>query len=265
MIFNLSKDAARDLVANKELDPTKHQDSRRLPFELGSQEVDDDVAEVAYPEFHMAPITGPLSQPGVDYLASRDISLDMAVKYEMTYSPLERRVYFPIKMGGRFYGYQGRAIDKVEDKDRMRNNDEFRRDRLVMFADNLEDSTFAIISEGPVDALKFEQVGSNICTMGKVVTDRQLETIYAYGVEELYLALDDDAAAEITEIAKKAKRINMKVFRVNVPDSCRTRCQSNGKKADFGECTYEEAAQAFRDATIMKPNSFLLYVPKGVR
>ena len=260
MIFNVTMKEARALIDNEEIDPDKVAQDK-IDFTPRDAEADE-LDEVTYPEFHMSPITNPMSKPAVDYLASRGISLEMAVKYEMTYSMLERRVYFPIKMGGKFYGYQGRAIDKVDESMRMRNNDEFRRDRLIMFADNLEDSDFAIIAEGPVDALKFETVGANVCTLGKVVTDQQLETIYGYGVSMLFLSLDDDAAFEINEIVQKT---HLKCFRLNVPDSCRERCKAIGKKADFGECTFEEAAKAFTDATPLDSSMPIFYVPNGVR
>lgn len=260
MIYNISMRDARALIDNQEINPDKL-DETKIDFNP-QEEVQDDLDEVPYPEFHMSPINSELGKPGLAYLESRGITLEMAVKYEMTFSALQRRVYFPIKMNGRFYGYQGRAIDKVDESMRMRNNDEFRRDRLVMFADNLEDSDYAIIAEGPVDALKFEKVGANVCTMGKVVTDQQLEMIYSYGVSKIFLALDDDAAFEINEIVQKT---HLQAYRLNIPDSCRERCAGKGKKADFGECTYEEAEQAFLNATPMDSTMILMHVPKGFR
>ena len=125
-----------------------------------------------------------------------------------------------------------------------------------------EKSDFAIVAEGPFDGLKFEKVGSNISTMGKVVTEQQLERIYSYGVSKLFLALDDDAAYEINEIVQKT---HLECFRLNVPESCRARCAAMGKKADFGECTYEEAEYAFLNATPMNSTMILMHVPKGVR
>ncbi len=251
---------ARMKISNEEINPDKLAEAT-LDFTPREEETDE-LTEIPFPEFHMVPINSDLAKPGVAYLENRGISLEMMQKYEMTYSPFQRRVYFPIKMNGRFYGYQGRAIDKVDESMRMRNNDEFRRDLLVMFADNLEDSDFAIIAEGPVDALKFEKVGANVCTMGKVVTDQQLETIYSYGVSKLFLALDDDAAFEMNEIVQKT---HLEVYRLNVPESCVARCAAAGKKADFGECTYEEAEQAFQNATKLDQGTILMFVPKGVR
>ena len=134
----------------------------------------------------------------------------------------------------------------------MRNNEGFSRETLVMFADNLIGSNFAIVAEGPVDAIKFEQVGGNICTMGKVVTDKQLDIIKSYGIQKVYLALDDDALLEKNLVAEK---LNLTTFRLSVPKSCIERCEKIGKKADFGECTFDEARQAFESAIPVERNT----------
>jgi hypothetical protein len=250
---------AREKIKNEAIDPDKIAQEKIDFTPRDMDDVEDSLDEIQFPVFHMTPITSEQAKPGAAYLEGRGIPLEVAARYDIAYSSLERRVYFPVKMGGRYYGYQGRAIDKVEESMRLRSNDGFRRDVLVMFADNLEDSDFAIIAEGPVDAIKFDKVGGNISTMGKVVTDKQLEAIYSYGVKELYLALDDDAAAEMNEIAAKT---HLKVYRVLVPDSCRARCEVAGRKADFGECTFEEAEQAFKEAVPMDSNTILMYIPK---
>jgi hypothetical protein len=224
-------------------------DEKLQEFVSGLEEREDatsDIEALAWPEFYMTDILSPDSAEGMSYLARRGVTPEMASKYDMAYSKHYRRVYFPIMMGGYCYGYQGRHIDPVEEGLRMRNNDGFRRDILVMFADNLEGSDFAIMAEGPFDALKFDLVGSNVCTMGKAVTDKQLDIIKSYGIRKLYLALDDDAAVEMNEIA------DMKTFesyyKIDVPASVVARCAAAGKKADFGECTLEEAKTAFENA-----------------
>ena len=216
-----------------------------------------DIEEIKYPEFHMTPIDDKESLEGLQYLQGRGITLELAQKYNISYSKFYRRVYLPITMYGKTYGYQGRHIDKVEDGLRIRNNEGFRRETLVMFSDNLIGSDKAILAEGPFDALKFELVGSNICTMGKVVTDKQLAIIKSYGINELYLALDDDAAHEMSDIIEK---VNVKTFKINVPSSCIERCRVNNKKADFGECTFEEAKQAFIEAKPIGKSDLLIYV-----
>ena len=204
-----------------------------------------ELTPIAFPEADMMRIDSEYAGDARDYLASRGIPLDIAVLYGVMFSPIRRRVIFPVVMGGQVYGYQGRHIDKVDDSVKMRNNDGFAREALVMFADRMQQLDFVIISEGPVDAIKFHYVGSNICTMGKVVTDKQLDLICA-GKQSIYLALDDDADAEIRELSQILS--DYKVYLIKVPESCRQRCREKGKKADFGECTFEECEAAFHSA-----------------
>lgn len=201
---------------------------------------------------------------GRAYLESRGIPVDVAAAYGIMYGPdtsqlqpsaMQRRVYIPIvRENKRCYGFQARAIDKVDDKDRMRNNTGFRRDRLVMFEDKLAAVRHAIICEGPFDAMKFHKVGGAVATMGKVVTDKQLELIKSYRPARVYLALDDDAADEIMALTNK---FECPVYYVRVPESAVARCRANRKKADFGECTFDECVQAISEAELVD-ETFLL-------
>jgi len=101
------------------------------------------------------------------------------------------------------------------------------------------------VTEGPVDAIKFHLCGGNVASCGKIVSDKQLEVILESGVRKIYLALDPDAMPEMRELAKK---VDIPVFVIKVPKETEERCLRSGKKADFGECSYEEAANAFSNA-----------------
>lgn len=216
-----------------------------------------DLTPVKYPDWHMVPITSPEGYDGLKYLEGRGITKEMAQNLEITFSPFYQRVYLPIKMNDVFYGYQGRAIRKVEDKDRIRNNEGFHRETLVMFLDNLKYSKDAIISEGPFDGMKFELVGGYVSTLGKEITDKQIQLIMSYEPERIFLALDDDAAYEMMLLLEK---IQKPIYKLNVPDSCRERCKANGKKADFGECTLEEAKYAKENAVLLGKQSLLVHL-----
>jgi len=215
------------------------------------------ISPIQFPEYHMLPIDAPESKEGSDYLAGRGISIELAKKYGIMYSSMLRRVIFPVTMNGNVYGYQGRHIDNVGYGLRMRNNEGFRRDTLVMFLDNLNSSDYAIICEGPVNALKFDNVGGAVCTMGKVVADYQRQAILSKGVSKIYLALDEDAASEMAELADD---LNMPVYKLDVPASCIERCRQAGKKPDFGECTFEECEEAFKNATLIDVTQVLIYL-----
>jgi hypothetical protein len=215
------------------------------------------IKPVPYPTSDMIDIDSPIDQAGMKYLESRGVPLNIAKSYKIMYSPLYRRVYIPVIKDGVVYGYQGRHIDKVEDKYRMRNNTGFRRELLVMFIDNLRKSKHAILAEGPFDAMKFYKVGGFVATMGKDVSDKQISLILSYGIESLYLALDEDAADSVNAILDK---VSIPVYIVSVPETCKARCKLIGKKADFGECTPEECEQAFENAVLRQKGEYILYV-----
>jgi hypothetical protein len=220
--------------------------------------VNDFIEPMMFPEFDMIPLDHPEAQEAVAYLYNRGIQHALAMKHRIHYSPEQRRVILPIVMDGKVYGYQGRAIDPVEPAFRMRNNVGFRREVLVMFADELKDRDYAIICEGPFDALKFFKVGGYVATMGKVVTDKQLATIMSYNPRKIYLALDDDAAAEMRELQEKITSVPL--YRIFVPESCEVRCKFLGKKADFGECTFDECKEAFDNAVNMNEGYTPIYL-----
>jgi len=61
------------------------------------------------------------------------------------------------------------------------------------------------------------------------------------------VALDEDAAKEATRLISRAG--DLPVYTLEVPESCRSRCDKAGKKADFGECTFVEAKEAYQKAS----------------
>jgi hypothetical protein len=182
------------------------------------------------------------------YLNGRGVSPALAVQYDIRFDLLGDRIVFPVIMNGKCYGWQGRTIKKDAPASmKVRNNIGFKRAALVMFFDRLKGSDHAILSEGPVDAIKFHLAGGNVATMGKEVTPQQIELIVSSGVKKIYLALDEDAAEEMRELTNLlAGRVDL--FYIPVPKSVKERCKISGKKADFGECTFEECLWAFQNA-----------------
>jgi hypothetical protein len=185
---------------------------------------------------------------GSNYLKNRGIPPEIAAIYNIRYNITTRRVIFPIFEGDKCYGYQGRAVDKVDKSDKVKSNYGFDRSNLVMFSDKLIANSHVIICEGPIDALKFQLVGNFVATMGKVVTNNQIDVIMKSAPKKIYLGLDDDAFSETNGLIKKLKKMGLKVYLLEVPESCKERCNGSDKKADFGECTFEEARQAFENA-----------------
>jgi len=199
----------------------------------------------------IAPISADISAPGRAYLEGRGITFDMMKKYGIMYAFGARRVIFPVIMDNKIYGYQGRAIDPVDKKDRMRNLPGEWKSKTLMFRDNLVGSEHIIIAEGPISALKFEQVGGFVATMGKLVSLDQMQMIKNSGVKKVYMALDRDAA----DNTKKLRDYflienNMPCYLIEVPDH----------RDDFGDCTFEECAAAFKDARLVARDELFLYI-----
>jgi hypothetical protein len=225
---------------------------------LGSNKVDEEqeyLQPIHWPEIGTESAIS--NQEAFAYAQGRGIDTVMMAKYDMQFDPYSRRLQIPIKMQGICYGWQGRAIDPVEPKHKVRNNVGFNRGKLVMFTDNLINSEHCIVSEGPFDALKFELCGGNVATMGNVVTPEQLETIFSFPFKRFYVALDEDSPAEIRKLALASQ---VEAYIITVPQSAKDRCKALNKKADFGECTFEECLQAFKDAKPFDSTTLLVYL-----
>lgn len=218
----------------------------------------NEIKPIKFPEFHMVSIDHPDAAPGLKYLGSRGIPLTIAVEYDIHYSPMFRRIYFPVYVGDQVFGYQGRAIDPVPYADKVRNNEGFSRESLVMFLNNIKNTDFVILTEGPVDAIKFHFVGGNVCTMGKVVTDKQQKLIFNNRIKKVYLALDEDADVETRELQWKYG--DKQIFLAKIPESAKIRCAKQNKKADFGECTFDECVFAIQNAEQLNGSELLIHL-----
>jgi hypothetical protein len=148
------------------------------------------------------------ARKGREYLASRDISMELAMQYGLRYCPVQQRVVFPIYSGGKLRGWQARAIFKTEwwdeEEERIRKVPKIlttgRRESVLMFEDHLAGSEHAILCEGPVDAIKCHLAGGNVASMGKIVSRQQIQLIRNSGVRRVYLGLDRDAATETMKL-----------------------------------------------------------------
>lgn len=199
----------------------------------------------------------PEATEAANYLAERGVNIDIAKKYDISYYLETRRIIFPILHDGACIGWQARTIDDLPPHLKVRNNIGFQRASSVMFIDKVKPDSFVIIAEGPIDAIKFDFCGNAVATMGKTISDKQLETILNKSPKKVFLALDDDAAQEMRKLQSLFK---VPVYKIDVPESCKIRCQLNNKKADFGECTFEECFEAFKSARKLDYYSTVLYL-----
>lgn len=247
------KDAKKRIYGNT----VKNRDM--IDINIGLKDDHVEIEEIEWPNKGFVSITDPSAHEGAMYLENRGVPTDLGKYYDIKYSPWFRRVVLPIKMHGKVYGWQARAIDPVASGDRMRNSEGIRKDQMLMFHDNLYLHKKALLFEGPFDALKFHSFGGIICSMGKNISKKQIALINNSPVEEVYLGLDPDAVEELVDLTKK---IEKKVKILTIPESCERRCAEQGKKADFGECTYMEIKEAFENAKTLAQGHVFVYFKK---
>jgi DNA primase len=176
----------------------------------------------------------------------------MWAEYGIVYWPSKRRVVFPVIMDGEVYGYQARTVlAGVQPK--ILTSTGLKRERVLMFADRIQEGGHAVLCEGPVDAVKCSQMGGNVATMGKHVSDGQIDILRKKKVRRVYLALDPDAAEEMQILVKKLKP-DFEVYQIQVPAPYK----------DLGEMSVEAAYECFLNAQVCNPahSAFKLKTPK---
>lgn len=211
-------------------------------------------------------LTALCSKRGLGYLNNRGISLELAQYYQLKYDPRGSRVVFPVSYQNKLYGWQARYIHDTEGVNeesgrewkipKILSSDSLvsARNQIVMFADQLTGTDQAIISEGPIDAIKCHlchqsgKTAGNIATMGKVVDRNQLAFIRNAGVNKIYLALDPDAAAEVGRIASEFN--DLEVFLMKPQPGYE----------DFGAMPVEAVPECWRNAEKYKPGRMNVYL-----
>lgn len=196
---------------------------------LSEEEIELEESEAELPDlvwpYHCLRLNRPGAALGVEYLEGRGLPIDIAMQYDIRYSPQERAVAFPAWMGDRLVGWQLRTIDPTEvltedffvfNRIKIR-TEEIPRERVVMFANRLQGCTHAVVTEGPVDALKCHLVGGNVATMGKEVSVGQIAWLMRSGVEKLYLALDPDAAGSINPLMDRIPDVPLHLVEIPRP------------------------------------------------
>jgi len=199
--------------------------SARLNLETGADDDDDDFGGpdaletvapapkgLTYPLEYQSVLT-PGGAKGLAYLEGRGITADVAARYELMYDPLKRRVVFPVRSRGVLVGWQARLTGPHEWVDAqgqtrsmpkiLTTMEEGMRDRVLGFEHRLVGSEHAVLTEGPVDALKCDLCGGNVFSMGKSVAEGQIERLRAHGIKRLYLGQDPDASKETQLLVRR--------------------------------------------------------------
>lgn len=152
---------------------------------------------IIFPEYSYRLNTA-VAIPAVEYLNKRGIPLDIAIKYDLRYDYRNQNLIFPVYDKDKLAGYQTRSIDPDCPKHfQKRTLKGFEKSDYLMFENSINDDR-VILAEGPISALKFAK--SNIgfvASMGKYVSDVQMNRLRDRGIKIIYLALDEDALEEI--------------------------------------------------------------------
>lgn len=142
---------------------------------------------------------------GREYLKGRGIPLEVAMEYGVKAWPMKNRIVFPVVNKGQLLGWQDRYIGQTQFFDEVEQipvsipktltSLGLKKDRVLMFGDRIT-GDHAVLTEGPIDAMKAHLCGGNVSTMGKAVSRKQLSILRMSGIRRLYLALDPDAFME---------------------------------------------------------------------
>lgn len=228
-----------------------------------SEMADEDVEVIEVRSWPPEMLRGPdhreldtdMGAPGLAYLESRGVPLEVAKEYGIRYDPVQERVIFPVVIEGVLRGWQGRLVRSIKYTDKKGRERELPKahteigegwgGKVLLFQDRLKGAKHGIITEGPFDALKCHLCGGNTATMGKSVTTEQLD-IYVrhFGLRRLYLGLDEDAADDMMRIVRELTWYEgMEVFHLATPAG----------REDLGAATMEEVLDAFRSAKPIRP------------
>lgn len=225
------------------------------------------VEELAFPELgwplDYVELDHPHAAKGVAYLRGRGVPEAVARMYGVMYSPIERRVVFPVQVGRRLLGWQGRLIVPHEGVDpetgaawsteKIKSSDNI--PPVWMFQDRLSGLEHAVLCEGPVDAIKAHACGGNIACMGisRSTSPAQVRLLRDAGVRRIYLALDPDAALTTQRLVEDLS--DMECYQMDVPTN-----------KDLGAMTFRQVYDLWRAARpVSRANVFVYLKPDATR
>lgn len=239
-------------------------DVRLADFFGDDEELDEEAVQVpttSWPAEYY-PIDDEFATRGADYLRSRGILIPQAADWGVHYSPVKRRVVFPVQADGKLYGWQERTVlpkETIEEHNipKILSSTGIPRDRTLMFADNLRGSSHAILTEGPIDAMKCGPCGGAVAAMGKAVSTRQVELLIYAGVRKLYLGLDPDAAEEIQRLVRLYNS-DFELYSLVAP------VKGAKEKPDLGAMDYRDVYELFLAAPRIDPGRLFVYTKQPV-
>jgi len=200
-----------------------------------------------------APLTGACA--GSLYMVSRGVSVEIASQYQVRYCAPKKAVVFPALYDGRLVGWQMRKTydpqpfvkdGKLIKPLKTKTSANFDRERIFLFENRIT-SDYAVVAEGPFDALKAHLCGGNVATMGKVVSKGQLDRLWQLGVRRLFWGLDLDAFREIGQLVRRSGAWGEQ-RRMRPPDGY-----------DLGKMSMEDVLALYKSAPLCNKNA--IYTP----
>lgn len=182
----------------------------------------------------------PEGTPGMDYLQRRGVTdIELIKRHDIRYSAVMNGVVFIVRNAkGEPVGWQCRFITPWNPKLRMLSYEGMPKAKILYnyFEDKCEDNM--IVAEGPFDCIKCDVPGhTSVATLGKGISPHQREMILKSRAQNIYLALDRDAANEVHELGLFLAE-KKRVFRITPPEH----------RKDFGDCTMDEVIEAIARA-----------------
>ena len=221
-------------------------------------EVDEPLKPMQWPYWAIS-IVANGAKAGADYLLKRGIPTELANFYGIRYSAERRAIMFPVYSGNLLYGWQYRTIDQtryltdtgIVESTKAWSSKNLPKNKLFMFANRLANSNHAVITEGPLDAMKCHGFGGNVAGMGKEIGAAQVKTILRHGIKRVYSGLDPDAFAELGPLLKKLGE-DVEVYKVDVPIR-------KGVK-DLGDLSLEESVRVINRSVLIKPGRLYVWL-----
>lgn len=182
------------------------------------------------------------------YLETRGYPRELIEKYQIgisgdTFKKMANRIIVPVRnMHGEIVGFTGRTLYqdwKERGIGKWENNSGFDKENNLFNIDRakefIKETGTAILTEGPLDVLRFEQAGihNSVAIMGRKLHNGQIGVLLACCASKLILALDSDVAGQ-TGI-EDAIRIAKNFFSIE---------KMNVGEKDVGEMSVEQVREA---------------------
>jgi endogenous inhibitor of DNA gyrase (YacG/DUF329 family) len=143
------------------------------------------------------------------------------------------RVVFIVRSGGAAFGWVARDYTGQSSLKVMNSRGPFKYFCAWNF-DQAQGSSEIVVCEGIVSAVKCG-IHRSVATLGKLVTDEQVQLLKKSGARTAYVCLDVDAQKEAQELKRRLLPHFKNVYNVSLPPVRLLKCPACGKKGEWLE------------------------------